>query len=344
MMTACHRRAVADAAGVEAALIFLAPDFVLGEGTITGLVRMHSGGARAVLTANLRLARESTLAAWVEHRGERALAPRQLVRLGMRNLHRATESFMVDGPSTNDFPTSVYWPVRSSGSIDGVLVRALHLHPMLVDPVHRTELPRTTTDGHYVMQACPDLNQCVVVHDSDELVVFELTPSSRAVGSHDRSRGVSLLRLAAVVAKCDPYQRSHWQRPIRLHAGELDERWAAAEAQSAVFVQKLERYRSLGPLLAKMYRSLKIWRRRRAGYARAMRKALRGAACAVIRAVRRPLRHREAYARAVRKAVRSQLTAKRIARSAKLFYHRGAKAGRLRLKRVRRHVRLFRPA
>ena len=50
-MIACHRRAAADAAIEERALIFLAPDFVLAEGTIAGLVRLHSRGARAVLTA-----------------------------------------------------------------------------------------------------------------------------------------------------------------------------------------------------------------------------------------------------------------------------------------------------
>ena len=344
MMTACHRRAAADAAVAEAALIFLAPDFVLGEGTIAGLVRIHSAGAHAVLTENLRLARESFLAELAEHCDGEALAPRQLVQLGMRHLHRAAESVMVDGPCANDFPTSVYWPVRSGSSIEGMLIRAFHLHPMLVDPVHRMELPKTTIDGHYLMQSCPDLNRCVVVNDSDELVAFELTPSRRVVGNHDRRRGVSLLRLAAVAAKCDPYQRSHWERPIRLHAGEFDERWAMAEAQSAVFVLKLERYRAVGPLLANVYRLLKICRRRCAAYTRTVRKALRDEARAVSRAVRQPFRHREAHARAFRRAVRLPLNAKRIARSARLLYHRAAKAGRLGLKRARRHVRLFRPA
>ena len=189
MMTACHRRAAADAAVAEAALIFVAPDFVLGEGTIAGLVRIHSAGAREVLTANLRLSRESFLAELAEHRDGEALAPRQLVQLGMRHLHRAAESVMVDGPCANDFPTSVYWPVRSGSSIEGMLIRAFYLHPMLVDPVHRMELPKTTIDGHYLMQSCPDLNRCVVVNDSDELVAFEPTPSRRVVGNHDRRRG-----------------------------------------------------------------------------------------------------------------------------------------------------------
>src|SRR5688572_30326288 len=238
MMTACHRRAVADAAAAEAALIFLAPDFVLAEGAIAGLVRIHAAGARAVLTANLRLARESFLAAWAEHRKVPALAPRQLMALGVRHLHPATESLVIDGCTTNDFPTSVYWRVPSGDGSGGVLVRAFHLHPMLVDPVYRTELPHTTIDGHYLMQSCPSLDQCVVVNDSDEVLAFELTPAARAVGNHDRRQGVSLLRLAAVAAKCDPYQRAHWQHPIKLHVSDLDERWSAAERQAEMFAMR----------------------------------------------------------------------------------------------------------
>jgi hypothetical protein len=97
-------------------------------------------------------------------------------------------------------------------------------------------------------------------------------------------------------------------------------------------------------LLAKVYRLLKICRRRCAAYTRTVRKALRDEARAVSRAVRQPFRHREAHARAFRRAVRLPLNAKRIARSTRLLYHRAAKAGRLGLKRARRHVRLFRPA
>ena len=140
-MIACHRRAAADAAIEERALIFLAPDFVLAEGTIAGLVRLHSRGARAVLTANLRLSREALLAELSARAGGAALAPRELVGLAMRHLHPWTRSLMADGTSTSDNPTAVHWPVRSGDTLEGVLVRSLYLHPMLVDPVRRTALP-----------------------------------------------------------------------------------------------------------------------------------------------------------------------------------------------------------
>ncbi len=345
MMTACHRRAVADAAPVDAALIFLSPDFIVAEGTFEALLLRHRAGARAVMTANLRLSRESFLSEWAQQaRTQPAPAPRDLVALAMRHLHPATESCMVDAASTNDFPTAVYWPVRAEDRLDGLLVRAFHLHPLLIDPVHRMELPRTTIDGHYVTVACPSPGQSVVVTDSDELIAFELTPASRVVGNHNRRHGVSLFRLLAVAAKCDAHQRLQWDRMIRLHASQLDDRWAAAEGQSIEFARTFARYRTLGPVAAILYRSLKRWRRRRAGLARTVRWTIRNAARSLLRAVRRPLRRRVAYARAMSKAFQPQWVFKRIARSTKLVYHRAAKAGRLGLKRMRRRTRLFRAA
>ena len=202
-MIACHRRAAADAAIEERALILLAPDIVLAEGAIAGLVRLHSGGARAVLTASLRLSREGVVAALAERRAKGALPPRQLVGLAMRHLHPWTRSLMGDGTSTSDNPTSVYWPVRSGSMVEGLLVRSLYLHPMLVDPVRRTLMPGGPIDSHYVRDCCPDLTECHVVDDSDDLVVFELSPAGRVIGKESVRRGVSPLRLAAVAANCD---------------------------------------------------------------------------------------------------------------------------------------------
>ena len=72
--------------------------------------------------------------------------------------------------------------------------------------------------------------------------------------------------------------------------------------------------------------------------------AVRTEARATLRAVRKSARHGGASVRTVQRSLHPQRTAKRVLRSAKLLYHRATKAGRLSLKRVRRRVRLFRPA
>jgi hypothetical protein len=343
MMTACHRRAITEAAAAQAALMFVGADLVFSENAMAALVRMHAGGARAVLTTGLRLSRESFLAAW-HRQGERALPPRDFVRLAMQHLHPATESLFVDGSTTNRTPTSVYWPLRRGGAIDGILVRSLHLHPLMIDPVERTVVPQGTIDGHYLMECCPDPSHFKVITDSDDLAMFELTPAGRTVGNTGGRRGVSMLRLAAVAARCDAYQRSHWERPIRIHASDVDEQWTAVEAESATFVLRLERYRLLGPVLARVYRARKAWGRHLAGYARTVRRTAKHEGRAMGRAVRKSVRRQANDARAMSKAFQPQWTFKRIARSTKLVYHRVAKAGKLGLKRMRRRTRLFRAA
>ena len=334
-MIACHRRAAADAAADNRALIFLAPDFVLGEGTLEGLVRLHTRGARAVLTANLRLCREEFLADYVA-RGKDALPPRQLVGMALRYLHPWTRSLMADGKTTSDTPTSVYWPVRSGADLDGLLVRSFYLHPMLVDPVRRDAMPGGPVDSHYVRDCCPDIAQCHVVEDSDDLVVFELSPVGRVISNERSGRGIPPLRLAAVASKCNGHQLSHWQHPIRLHAGELDERWIAAESESSRLARRVERYRPYGPLMIAGYRFLKVWGQRRAASGRTYRR-LRG----VARDIRKALQRRIIEVGRVRKALRAPVTSKQIARPAKLFVHRAAKTSRVGLKRIRRRVGLW---
>lgn len=330
-MIACHRRAVADAAPERRALIFLTPDIVLAEGTIAGLVRMHSAGARAVMTTGLRLSRDGFVAALAERGAASALPPRELVGLAMGHLHSWTSSLMADGTSTSDNPTAVYWPVRSGTTLNGILVRSFFLHPILVDPVHRTKLPGGPIDSHYVRDCCPDLSQVRVVDDSDELAVFELSPEGRIIGNQIRRHGVSVLRLATVAAQCNRHHISYWERPIRLHAGEFDKRWAEAERTSAALAAQVERYRPYGSALLIMFQTLRTLRRRREAYATRLHKARRRSA----RAVYEIREQSAASARGIRKAVKPPLTAKQVARPVKLLYSRAAKAWSLGLKRLR---------
>jgi hypothetical protein len=225
----------------------------------------------------------------------------------MGHLHPSTESLMIDATSTNEYPGAVCWPVRSAGgALDGLVVRSLSMHPLLLDPVRRTKLPRHTIDGAYLMQCGPPLDQCHVVDDSDELVVFELTPARRVIGNRGRGRGVSLLRLAAVAGNCDAYQLSHWERPIRLHAVDLDARWAAAEAASVRLAREVERWRPYGASLYRIFRRLSRWRQRR-----------------------------EAWARTIR-ALWPRVTAKQLLRPARIAVHHAVKRSRTAMKRLRR--------
>jgi hypothetical protein len=338
-MIACHRRAAADAATEQRALIYLAPDFVLGEGTIAGLLRHHGQGARAVMTMNLRLEREAFRAALKSGNHDAALAPRELVGLGMRHLHPWTRSLMADSTVASDNPSSVYWPVRSDGALQGVLVRSLFLHPMLVDPVLRDRLPGGPIDSHYVRDCCPDVADVHVVDDSDELIVFELSPAGREIGRGVETRGVSPWRLAAVAANCDAHQLSYWRHSIRLHAGAVDGAWTSAQSDADAFARRFEQRRRFGPALVVGFEWQKRLQRKRDAAETMVRKARRR----YPQLVRRGRQQGAAFAWRVRKRLRPSITVKQVTRPVKLFYHRAVKSCSLTLKRLRRHGPLLRP-
>ena len=98
-LTACHSRALRDAADSGAALIFLAPDIVMSEGTLAAVVRRRSGGSRAVVCAGLRVQREAFLTALRAQGGGRAVSPRTLVSLALGHWHASTRTHMAGGES-----------------------------------------------------------------------------------------------------------------------------------------------------------------------------------------------------------------------------------------------------
>ena len=343
-MIACHRRAASDAAEQGRGMIFLSPDLVLTEGAMATLLRRHAEGARAVLCTALRLSLEGFTAAQSSG-GPVALAPRALVRQALPHLHPATLSLMIDGGS--NYRTAAYWPVRpgAGAPLEGVLIRTFTLHPLLVDPVRRTELPGGPIDSHYVRHCVPDLRQVHVIDDSDELAVFELTSTGRTIGSDSAAAGgaapswrVLVARLVAGAARWDSHQVAHWQRPIRLHAGELDTQWAAADAESSRLANAVERYRPYAPALVVMYRVLKFCRRREDAYRTSARKFGRRSA----RSVRVMGQRIQTVAQLSRKALRPPVTGKQIARPVRLAWHRVAKAWKLKRKQMGRRIRLSR--
>ena len=295
LMTSCHQRAVAEAAASEAALIFLSGDTFMATHTLARLTEWHARGRRAVVCTGVRLAKESFLEALSAR--EPGIDGRDLVRLAMRHLHPFTLDHLADGPRFAKFPTAVYWRAGSTG----LIARNFHLHPLLVDPLRRDVLPKGTIDGRYLARACGDAAAVHVVTDSDDLVVFELSPAARSIAP-TVSGGSRLWRTAAVASTCDARQLEFWKLPVRLHADDLDATWRDAEAQSAAFADSVVRFKPVGAALMPLYRRGELIRQQRDRCKRAWR----------------------------RRAPR--VRAKQLARPLTLAWHRAAKSLRKRIK------------
>lgn len=298
-MTACHSQALADAGAQGAALIFLSPDLFMSEGTMEALVRGHRTGHRAVVCVGIRVDRETFVGA-VRARAITSLPARDLVALAIEHLHPFAKAHMIDGTRTASRPIGVYWRVPG----EGILVRGFYLHPLMVDPLHDEVMPGGTIDQHYLVHACPDRDRIHVVDDSDELVVFEMSPGHAAL-TETVAGSMSMWRAASVLSRCDDHQRTYWDLPIRLHTADVGETWRPVEDEAARFARCVV-----------WLRPIALWRHLGS------------------RRVRPVLRQ----ARALKKRLRRQakdLAPWRWRQSAKRIGARTAKAGRRMLRRAR---------
>ena len=238
LVTACNRAGIRDGVKAGAALMFPSPDYVMSANTFDAIVRRHREGYRAVACMGLRLAKEGFLRSIQAEGGlSGAPSPRELVRMAMPHLHAHTRSLFADSRPFNAYPLGVYWPVGA----DGLLGRSFHVHPIMVDPMRPSAMPKLTIDSDYLAKAVPDFARVHVVTDSDEFIVFELTEAERSFGSATGT-GAALWRAAAMAARSGGFGIQYFQRySVVIHSEDVDKRWSGAEASAARFVRAVMR-------------------------------------------------------------------------------------------------------
>lgn len=326
LMNACHRKAIDDALDADAAIIMLGADLVLSNEALATVVRRHREGYRMVAVTGLRLSKESFLQDLQQSPVPlSALSSRELVRLGLRHLHRYTKSMFATAAPFCRKPVAVYWPVGD----EGLIARCLSLHPLMIDPMRAVTLTEGTNDGPYMAQACPDAARVHVVTDSDELQMFELSSMK-----HDARRGAGAMvwRVAAMAAKCDEQQLAIWhRRDICLHAGDVNDRWQATAAEAQECADRVVRRRGYARFVLRWIRRIERLRKRPGEYFNVRtseRHHVRGKRLA--RMAERPAK--------LWKRCRTSVARRQLLRPLRLAAHRSAKAFRKSRRRIFRQV------
>jgi hypothetical protein len=233
LMTRCHQMAIPPSAKAGAALVFLPPDQVYSEGALARLIDIARTGKRVVLLSSVRVRRDTFRpafeAAFSDGNGHTRAPVRRFVALGLQHQHPMTESYRVDSNHSNGDTNQLYWPVGDEGFVATTLVS----HPLMVKPRNLDVVPTWVLDGDYPMKACPNFRDYHFVKDSDELFGFELSPPDKRIGIPDRPRKFSVFSQA--VQALHSYNRMHrriGREVLRIHTGEMDERWDAVEARA----------------------------------------------------------------------------------------------------------------
>lgn len=178
LMSLCHKEAIGIADSERLPIIFMSPDVVCSNNMVERLVELRCAGKRAVMVAGLRLAKESAVPALGTHvnDGILSLKPRDLVGISFQHQHPWMQAMNWDSDEFFSIdPTHLYF----GDAKQALIARCWHLHPLMVHPQERDCSFESTIDDDYVAAACTDLEGIHVVTDSDEMVLFELSPTER---------------------------------------------------------------------------------------------------------------------------------------------------------------------
>jgi hypothetical protein len=238
-MTAIHREVVRDAFDANAALIWLLPDTIWSDGSLRVVAAQAAVGKRMVMQAGVRILKTTALPAIdaiFAGQPAVAVAPRQLVKLALDHMHPYNRAWFWDAPSFNRNPANVYWRVGESG----VLIRAFHLHPLMMFPERRVHDFVSTCDDDLPLTACPSREGIYVATDSDEIFHVDLAGDDwrEKILMLDRRPSAAYLATWAYGGS-NLHHRWMIQSRIRVHGDPLDERWAPVERESDRIIARI---------------------------------------------------------------------------------------------------------
>lgn len=230
IMSDCYRQGIAAAEAAGAAAVFLTPDLIHADGNFAAIQRWLQDGYDAVFTTGIRTEKRGVVRAlnpaFVGADGAIVVQPRELVRIGLDNLHlNGRASFFTEGDE-DLIPANLYWPAGSAGFV----ARCFHLHPIVVRPQCPNVVFQGTVDDDYVAVAVPDLSNDYVVKDSDEFMMIELSDAKRTIPTQWRKGSVAHVAEWAEQFANDRHRRL-FSVPIRIHAG-LDDEAVLTEAEA----------------------------------------------------------------------------------------------------------------
>lgn len=237
-MSACFRSGIATADQAGAGILFLTPDIVFADGSFAAVKRLAESGRDAVFVPAIRTLKQGVVAALQSYGEGRAIrvAPRELMRVALDNLHPLADASWWDRGKTSLLPANIYWPVGN----EGILGHCFHLHPIFVHP-QRTDITFFgTVDDDFVAAACPDGSKDYVVSDSDEFLSIELSDLKHFFNtSFSKGSVVDAANWAEQFAS--DRHRTLFDHVIRMHTGMRDrDAWQKAEAEASCVVAAIK--------------------------------------------------------------------------------------------------------
>ena len=233
-MTLCHKNAIQIAEQNAAVLVFLPPDVIFATGSFQNLLAIAERGARAVMVAVPRVDKKTVTPLCISAKletGVLAIKPRSMVEIMLSHLHPVARSLFYDSKEASQWPSQIYFNVQESG----LIAHCFHLHPILVNPKVNSVSFDITIDGDYLLSACPDSKDIIVVTDSD--VIMAMEPCDDSYGATPTSNRYDLLKITEWAKNnANNHHRYFFLHRICFHCGETESpEWIKMKNTSEIF-------------------------------------------------------------------------------------------------------------
>ena len=256
-MSAGHKAAAALAHQEKAFGVFLAPDMVLSDGSLTHLHRLALSGTKVVMVPACRFSLEDSLQkfqvnGFLKPDQPLVLPPRKLVEMVFACPHPETACFEFDSPVFSNPATSAMWKVAGD---DGGLLHSFFWAPLLVSyhemNIHHLDYfdKGGTTDGKYIAMHFHPNRDVTPITDSDEVFLASFTPRGeysyrvkagilKRIPGIGRLYKISLIRRTLYGPMGDLIKRNLYAYPVRIHSQDLSPAWNTVESLAAGIVER----------------------------------------------------------------------------------------------------------
>ena len=250
------RRSIDDARNAGAMILLIPPDVVWSSGSFGHIAERAAEGKKAIFMTYMRVVSETAVPEverlFLDPSRSVIEAPaRDLVALGMRNIHPLTLTYARDSDNFPIHPEFILWPVGGEGYLMRVLVREMFAYdPRCFD-----------LNGHALMAHRPAPDDVHYITDSDDLFSLSLAPLMKDIEWYAKPRRLCALDVGAWWLRYDsPANDMVASRCFYIHGGDRTRaKWRKAELQSDVLIKRLIGTREILHLISMLAQCNLTW-------------------------------------------------------------------------------------
>lgn len=225
----------------KAYAIYLLPDCLISDGTFCSLEKYAQEGRDVVLLPGPRLVKEKVMSYLSDkHLADDSVLsfePRKLAAIGLEFLHPEFKHYNYNGQGFTKWPHMVTWNIPSQ---QGLLVRAFHLHPLMVNYSNQTGPvdfnKYDTIDGSFIKRNFLDFNKFLLETDSDNMILYSMTDAADRIedgllwGAKEKLQAI--LSISQLDTMVNELQKIYFYNAYKLHVDELNAKWLDVERES----------------------------------------------------------------------------------------------------------------